>query len=185
MKRFYADPAQHRRLMTVVERAPRPRAARRAPRRRRSTSPTAATASIDLGHRRARAGGAARRSRQPLQRARRRPRPHRRRRARHRRRRPGSAPSAIDALYFTGGSTGLATARRTAAAALSARPRGARRPLRERRDRARRCTRAPVRALALQERRSVGSAPRPSPAPVASTLPRFRPATQIRPERTR
>ena len=39
--------------------------------------------------------------------ARRRPRPDRRRRARDRRARPASAPATIDALYFTGGSTGL------------------------------------------------------------------------------
>ncbi len=105
MRSFYADPAQHRRLMSVVDQ-----------RLGHELLARAETAKISGGRGRrdgdlarpgrGRAERGLRRGGRP-RRARRRSRPDRRRRARDRAPRPGSAPGEIDALYFTGGSTGL------------------------------------------------------------------------------
>ena len=107
------------RLMTVVDRAPRPRPGRRAPRRAKIAVADGGATPIDLGARRARARRRARRAR----------------RARSAldadldrivaaarddgRAGRASRPSAIDALYFTGGSTGLRPAGRAARGGVS------------------------------------------------------------------
>ena len=161
----------------------------RAPRPPRSTVAEGGATTIDLEPRRARPRGASFDERRRPRRARRRPRPDRRRGARDGR--PGRpAPAQIDALYFTGGSTGLRLLDRAAAArrfprrgrcAATASP--ASRP-------GWRCI---AQRSALRARRgptlsgtgSAGEHRRHRQRRCASTLPVFRPATQMRPERTR
>ena len=106
MKSFYADPQLHARLMTVVQSAWAMRWWRR-PRPRRSPWPKAATRTLDLGAHRGRPARGAAGARRPstrcdadLQRivdA-----------ADETLRQAGVARERVDALYFTGGSTGLA-----------------------------------------------------------------------------
>ena len=102
--------------------------------------------------------------------------------ARETARQAGLSASAIDTLYFTGGSTGLRLLAERIAAAFPVGARGARRPLRQRRRGAGRVRPALVRA------RLTRACDQPSTAAiataVASTLPLFSPATQMRPERT-
>jgi hypothetical chaperone protein len=105
MRDWYADPAHHRRLMTVLQRAWAMRWRRR-PSRPRSTSPPRAWRTSTC---RGGAGLAATGSTSP-------PRPRaieadlraHREAARETLRLAGLAPATVDTLYFTGGSTGLA-----------------------------------------------------------------------------
>ena len=180
MRTYYGDPVQHRRLMTVVEE-----------RLGHDLLSRAEAAKIAVSE-----GGAVRDRPRPVEarprcrprrgerreRARCRPRSHRRRRARRPCADAGLAPAAIDALYFTGGSTGLRMLADRIAAGLPGGPRGARRSLRQRRHRAGPLRAAPLRAgpapegdappstaiaVADQSRQSLLNrrSRRPSPAP--------------------
>ncbi len=185
MRSFYADPELHRRLMTVVDAAPRPR-----PRRPRGGGE-------DRGRRRRRgcdrprpgragARDPARRARPPP-RPRRRSRPHRRSGAddgRAGRPRPGGRRRPLP----HGRLDRARAPERSPAAGVRRRARRRRRPLRERRDRS--CS---LRAAPLRRARPTLTQNPPAQSPstaaiacaVASTLPRFRPATHMRPDRTR
>ena len=190
MRSFYADPAQHRRLMSVVEQRLGHELLARAEAAKITVAEGGAT-TIGLEPVEAGLARELRRGRAPAPRStpistgssppRARPRP-----------RPASAPDEIDALYFTGGSTGLRLlTERLQQAFPAARPvRGDR-------------FASVASGLALHAARRFGSGAergwhRPArrrrrqpsstaaiASPVASTLPVFRPATQSRPERTR
>ena len=134
----------------------------RAPRRPRSRSPTAATTTDRSGPRRSPGSRSSWTQPAARRRARRGRRPHRRGGARDRG--PGRPRAgAVDALYFTGGSTGLRLLTDRLAARVPGGAAGARRPLRQRRDRAR--------AACAQRRfaRRCGTPERPRSAPSYST----------------
>ena len=98
--------------------------------------------------------------------------------------RPGLRPDEIDALYFTGGSTGLRLLTDRLQQAFPRGAAGARRPLRQRRQRPGAACGAALRQVA--ERVALSRrAPPPSPGRWPRRCRVFRPATHSRPERTR
>ena len=177
MRSFYADPAQHRRLMTVVERAPTAttwsaRAEARQDRRRRRRPLDDRPRS-----RRGRAGERARRGRGGA-RARRRPRSHRRGGARRPSRRPGWPP-APSTRSTSPAARPASTPERAAARGLSRRAPRPRRSLRQRRDRPGAVRAASLRRSARRAELAADAAQSASTAAiaraVASTLPRVQP----------
>ena len=187
MRSFYADPAQHRRLMTVVSEHLGHDLVARAEGAKIAVA-AGGTATIALDH--VEPGLAAELAEaDALARPRRRPRAHRRRgasdggagRSSGRRDRCALSHRRLDRARH---------AERTAAPGVPGRAAGSRRSLRQRRHRPGAVRAATLRrpAAALTRRRAQQAQPASTAAiacAVGSTLPRFRPATHIRPERTR